>query len=526
MASFSCNLPCGTKLAQCHHSCPIPCHAHDPATHEREKCKQTCDLAIESCPHGHECKLSCDHNGPCTASTLSIPSSGIQPCLSEVSVSCTCGSLTALPTTCYALDAFQLSVVSTGVGSRKHEVRVDCSASIAPSCIEARKKKLIIASFSGKSVAGVKNAALGFLDSATGTVVSKSVFAGRLGTEAVAGGSGPFNALWFVGIPHGPDLGRREISGFVRSKTQSSFEFLNMGGGSSGSSKSSAPIAVPEFPKQILNDMKSRNKQTVSLSIPGVKAIPNAAESPRDHVVWFIGGRTLSGAEVKALCGGREGWVVPMFLGDATETENVKQNQQHQLEQSLVDEEPDTESAVIPQPPVNLFKVLDDTPAPTPEVAEEEEEDVALDESLVLEAQQLAAAKKAKKKKKKSKAAEVEELIVEKAVEKIVDPTVAPKALSNVCPFAGCKEKLGVMAQYCMYCDRKYCMTHRFPEVHLPDRCGIDKKKASQNSFKNDAKLGIAIGKKETQGGKSGSLAKEREDAKKRLAEKIKNARK
>ncbi|KAJ3071389.1 hypothetical protein HDU98_005419 [Podochytrium sp. JEL0797] len=236
----------------------------------------------------------------------------------------------------------------------------------------------------------------------------------------------------------------------------------------------------------------------------------------RDYFVVFA--RALSGVEVRGLVAGREGWVVPVWV-DVEE----KQKAVVAVEEKRVGDIVPAAAVVVANPvPVNQFEVLEDQIST---LAVTTGPEVGLDPLLVLEAEQLAASKKTKKKKKKAAAVEKVETLVEEHVAQILDPKVAVAGKPvNLCAFDKCKEKMGVMAQYCMYCDRKYCMTHRYPEIHSA-KCAADIKKMSQNTFKNDALLGIAIGRKETQGGKSGSLAKEREDAKKRLAEKIKKAR-
>ncbi|ORY48178.1 hypothetical protein BCR33DRAFT_60211 [Rhizoclosmatium globosum] len=449
-----------------------------------------CLLPVKKCPRGHLCRLGCKHVGECSGSESGDGSNGY--CTTAVQVTCTCGALVSVSTVCHQIDAYKLVVVGTGVGSRRFEVRVDCVGSVVPRCVETRRKKSILASFAGRSGELVDS--------------GRSKLARRFVQR-----SGSFNAIWFVDLPNTSDLGRREVAGFVRSKVKGEIEFLNVS--ATGGTK------LPEYPKDVLADMKARGK-VGDVSSLVEKAFGGNMER-RDQIVWFMG-RILTSVEVKALVGGREAWVIPLFVGEQEASQipaPIPMSSNIQSEEAV--DEVDNESAIIaPTAPENLFEVLEDKEAVIDD--DELEVDVPLDGAVIADAQELA--KKTKKKKKKSKAVEKEEAVVEKALAKIEDPEVQAKA-ANLCGFEKCKEKLGALAQYCKYCDRKYCMTHRYPEVHSPI-CAAELKKGAQTSFKNDAKLAAAIGKGQTQGGKSGSLAKEREDAKKRLAEKIKAARK
>ncbi|KAJ3243266.1 hypothetical protein HDU78_000654 [Chytriomyces hyalinus] len=398
------------------------------------------------------------------------------------------------------MDSVGLKVVSAGFGSREHEVRVACSNSRAQACVDLRVKKYLKASFT-TSAAGTAVSmkqpgfeALGGLDHASGKVSSVSVLAARLASEAhimlktETNGRNvtDWDAVWFVNMPNAPDFGRREIAGFIKSRVLQKFDFLNhpSTGGGSGSTPASGS-SLHEFPQTVATDLRARRaKQTKNSS------------NNRDHVAYFMG-RYLTVAEAMSLAAS----------GSNLDVE--------QLSSALPSVTVEEQGPVVPQPPLNAFEMLENS---EPVIVER-----PFDPSEEPSSEDVGTSKKSKKK-KKLKAADAVAAVVEKTVEKIENPQVQVKA-ANLCAHSGCKEKLGVMGQYCQFCDRKYCLAHRFPEVHS-EICGTKKKNLSQTSFKNDARLGIAIGKKETQGGKSGSLAKEREDAKKRLAERIKNARK
>ncbi|KAI8612804.1 hypothetical protein BC830DRAFT_1135044 [Chytriomyces sp. MP71] len=478
MNSFSCPVACGTQLSKCHHKCLQPCHTHDARNHEREPCAQTCAHLVPSCTRDHRCRSNCGHEGPCTATGTPDAS----PCAATLTVTCMCGALSGMAMSCSALDAAGLVVVSAGVGSRRNEVRVDCTTALHRGCVERRRARFVRASFAGNVVARIKE----MPSIGAGRVVNAvSTLASQLATEAVKSGGAGCTGLWFVDIPL--DVGRREVAEFVRGCCGYRFEFLNV----------TPAIGLPEFPKTVMQDMRMRRTA--------------GAESGRDHVVWLIR-KSLTDAEVSRFVGGREGWVVPLFIESKLEKSAATNSSIHRENTAEVADVAEATEPDLQYVPNNTFEVLENV------------EPVMEPVSIEIVNAENEAAKKSKKKKAKSKAVEAEVAIVAKTLEKIEDPTVQAKP-SNLCAHSGCKEKLGVMGQYCKYCDRKYCMAHRYPAVHS-ERCAAQEKSLSQNAFKKDALLGIAIGKNQTQGGKSGSLAKEREDAKKRLAEKIRNARK
>ncbi|KAJ3034808.1 hypothetical protein HDV00_004631 [Rhizophlyctis rosea] len=69
-------------------------------------------------------------------------------------------------------------------------------------------------------------------------------------------------------------------------------------------------------------------------------------------------------------------------------------------------------------------------------------------------------------------------------------------------------------------------MTHRHPESHST-KCTEKKRSTTHSSYKADAKLMLETAKRDpSAANKPGSVAKEREDARKRLKEKMEAARK
>ncbi|TPX58369.1 hypothetical protein PhCBS80983_g03195 [Powellomyces hirtus] len=128
-----------------------------------------------------------------------------------------------------------------------------------------------------------------------------------------------------------------------------------------------------------------------------------------------------------------------------------------------------------------------------------------------------------KKKKKKSGTGAKQEAEVEVVVEKIENITIAP-APSNQCAAPRCTAKCGIMGVVCEFCNRKFCLAHRHPESHSL-RCAEQKRDASRAAQKRDATLIIEAGKRDpTIGNRINGAAKEREDAKRRLKERIEGA--
>ena len=117
---------------------------------------------------------------------------------------------------------------------------------------------------------------------------------------------------------------------------------------------------------------------------------------------------------------------------------------------------------------------------------------------------------------------------IEKIARMIEDPNQPLVATSKTCNFKGCKAKPGIAAIPCSECKLKFCSQHRLPESHS-GHCASSKKLGVQQKAKSDARLLSSMNAKTTQGS-SGSvnarLEQERKDLKKKLREKIKNARK
>lgn len=101
-------------------------------------------------------------------------------------------------------------------------------------------------------------------------------------------------------------------------------------------------------------------------------------------------------------------------------------------------------------------------------------------------------------------------------------------ATAEKCAFKGCKTALGVHRFPCKECSSSYCTTHRSPEAHGFDSCAVRIAEAARRKNRADGDVAAALRAK-GQGSKlnkAGAVDKEREDARKRLREKIANARK
>jgi hypothetical protein len=372
------------------------------------------------------------------------------------------------------------------------------------------------------------------------------------------GGAILFDGLWFFDVPS--ELGRREIAGFLNAliggrQLHNSFDFLN----------------APDFPRDIAADWKYRSKV-----FSGTSSSPTF----RDHVVRLnISSLGLDAAwfekVFKGTALGRECFVVPVVtsLSEGRDGMDMKELNEAledgKYSNDVVVEDLDAvEENVLPAPPANVFELLNPgavpgalsveagsvTPVQEEEDAEEEELDVSeLADSANPAAAETMAAEAAKKKKKKKKPKSKAEEELEKKEVKIIEKieeyvqgcccyrsvsimlktcyfftirTNSPTkkaAPTNQCAHQGCKEKLNSLSMLCKFCNRKFCLTHRLPEVHSP-QCAAAMKQTSQKSYKEDSKLQIGISKKDGKAGGVASLAKEREDAKKRLKEKMEQA--
>ncbi|KAJ3131048.1 hypothetical protein HK100_006922 [Physocladia obscura] len=516
-------MPCNVPLSNCLHKCSLPCHDHD-STHETQ-CTHPCSQPLTACKtRNHTCKRKCGHAGPCHSDsgfTGQSLENELEKCMTVVTVSCLCGAIVpAVQIPCHALDSCGLPIVtngnSNGIGAGLPVMRVDCLQANIRVCVEMRRRRAITAVFAisqTDSNAGARSVELGYWDNVAGKIIGGC--GSQLVDELVAVAycsDGPvekYDGVWFLDVPG--DIGRREISGFLRGHGFDSFEFLGAGHGTAS--------YRPEFPKTplLISDAKIRRKGSEN------KIFGAAANKilVKDHIVWFSGS-AYSMRNLQVLIAGREGWIVPLLLDERNKGKEKIQPSENVNSSSIQDA---VQAAKINNTSTNVYNVL--------QTQLENENDVILEaktleighnsplETIIPIHTQTEPEKKEKKEKKKTK--DKEAVAVEKTVEKILDPSIQPKA-SNLCAFAKCKEKSSTIG-YCKFCDRKYCMSHRMAEVHS-ERCTSEQKKNAMSTFKADAKLGIAIGRGETQGGKSGSLAKEREDAKKRLAEKIKKARK
>ncbi|KAJ3140742.1 hypothetical protein HDU90_008046 [Geranomyces variabilis] len=131
-------------------------------------------------------------------------------------------------------------------------------------------------------------------------------------------------------------------------------------------------------------------------------------------------------------------------------------------------------------------------------------------------------AEKKKKKKKKPAAVQIENEL-QAVVDKIESP-ITPAAPANQCAAPRCVAKTGILGVVCAFCNRRFCMAHRHPESHS-ERCGEQQRTASRTAGKRDATLIIEAVKRDPTVGKSlNGAAKEREDARRRLKERIESA--
>jgi predicted nucleic acid binding AN1-type Zn finger protein len=114
---------------------------------------------------------------------------------------------------------------------------------------------------------------------------------------------------------------------------------------------------------------------------------------------------------------------------------------------------------------------------------------------------------------------------IDKLVNMIEDPDQPLKSNTKICNFKTCKEKAGITAIPCTECCLKFCSKHRLPESHS-EHCANSKKLKVQQQAKSDARLLSSMNAKSSQGSVNARLEQERKDLKKKLRDKIKNARK
>ncbi|KAJ3417177.1 hypothetical protein HDV05_006383 [Chytridiales sp. JEL 0842] len=544
--TFSCGLPCGAKLQNCHHTCIETCHTHSKESEQEtlyydsdgnvKSCTQPCGKPIECCIRSgigaHACRLSCGHSGSCSGvgASESLPSyapSSESACEAPLKLTCTCGALQGLQVRCGEVESLGF-VVKGNLGpgvSMRDQYKVDCESAVCEALQTALKGslqsstwwKLLSGCWTFRRLVVVRkllsggSVTLGKLESMhRSTLVSRQLLQAR--TSNFEG----FDSFWFWDIP--AELGRREIASFLNThlskmgyKIQNAFEF----------------VGVVDFPREVSQDWKTRGR-----------VFGSVVSSTKDHVVKLASPLAFNAAFLENVVRAGMGCVVVPVL---VSKHGVGQMDMGGLREALegegdlvVENAEDVEVEV--QAPLNVFEVLDERGPSTGTAAggveeEEEEDDEEIDSSiLTANAESSAAAaavaaekKKKKKKKKKTKADEELEMKVEKDIQRIEDPLKKP-APTNQCAHTGCKEKLNSLSVLCKFCNRKFCMTHRLPEVHSPSTCGVAMKQSAQKTYQQDAKLAIGLAKKEGMSGGVPSLAKEREDAKRRLKEKIEKA--
>ncbi|TPX37579.1 hypothetical protein SmJEL517_g00478 [Synchytrium microbalum] len=187
------------------------------------------------------------------------------------------------------------------------------------------------------------------------------------------------------------------------------------------------------------------------------------------------------------------------------------------------------EPVQAPLPPANVYEVLDvlEDTVLLDGIEDDPVEDVETSVSTLTDPSEVLKKKNKKKKKKKDGAdQDDEEAQVEKQVEKIESPAVAP-APSNQCSMANCREKVSIVFPACEFCTRKYCAAHRMPESHSP-KCAEHKREKEKTSYRAETNRMINMAKRPdaTIGSTSkAAVAKDRDDAAKRLREKIQASR-
>ncbi len=116
---------------------------------------------------------------------------------------------------------------------------------------------------------------------------------------------------------------------------------------------------------------------------------------------------------------------------------------------------------------------------------------------------------------------------VDNIVEAIENPNIKLKQ-PNKCGFNSCKEPLTITSLTCQFCNLRFCLKHRLPEVHSQSCADLNKDKLKKNDLK-DFNLLKSMNDKDSkilkeQGSISSKLEKERKAIKDTLKSKIKEA--
>ncbi|KAJ3190134.1 hypothetical protein HDU85_000425 [Gaertneriomyces sp. JEL0708] len=99
-----------------------------------------------------------------------------------------------------------------------------------------------------------------------------------------------------------------------------------------------------------------------------------------------------------------------------------------------------------------------------------------------------------------------------------------PSQSKQLCAFSGCKTPTSILSVTCTSCNKAFCMVHRLPESHS-SVCADHGRSAAHKAHKRDAALIKALadqgGARAAKVNRVGGVEKEREDAKRRLKEKL-----
>ncbi|KAJ3019747.1 hypothetical protein HKX48_001805 [Thoreauomyces humboldtii] len=264
-----------------------------------------------------------------------------------------------------------------------------------------------------------------------------------------------------------------------------------------------------------------RTKNGLSFVHP--RKMPNLRHSNAGGSQYFVQFQSpIDAATLKAVLDGREEFISGLSSIDLFPRKQIAEKLNPTSARETITTQPQIADPITNPTPLNSFDVLDvEEKALSPsgiEQQDSEDGNGAQDHEGV----PVGLAKQKKKKPKKGKEAVVEAL-VEKTVDRIESPAVSA-APSNQCAAPRCTAKTGIMGMLCQFCNRKFCMAHRHPEAHS-ERCTALARGSARATQKSDATLIIELGKREPgAGARVNSAAKEREDAKRRLKDKIAGA--
>ncbi|XP_071955518.1 DNA-binding protein SMUBP-2-like [Antedon mediterranea] len=95
----------------------------------------------------------------------------------------------------------------------------------------------------------------------------------------------------------------------------------------------------------------------------------------------------------------------------------------------------------------------------------------------------------------KKKAKQNQKKVIEKTDEDDFDALIAAAIKGdNTCNFVKCKEKITIIGQMCMFCNRRYCLLHHMPEVH---GCGDKAHARARNQLQREKVFRNGSGTKE-----------------------------